>query len=93
MTEAPTTAASRKPDLADHFIACSKVGRHLTVFDESRFIITDDFKKNRYINRTAASVASIFSRDPLVAEAALLPLGKAAADPARNRESYENCSP
>ena len=39
MSETPYTLARRKPDLADHFIACSKVGRHLTVFDESRLVI------------------------------------------------------
>ncbi len=88
-TLALNESARGKPDLADHFVACSKVGRYLTVFDESRFIITDDFKADRAINRTAASVASIFSRDPLVAEAALLPLSKAAGDPRRNRAAYE----
>ncbi len=88
-TPALNKSAHGKPDLADHFVACSRVGRYLTVFDESRFIITDDFKDSHAINRTAASVASIFSRDSLVAEAALLPLGRAAADPARNREAYE----
>jgi len=89
MNEALHTPAHGKPDLAEHFVACSKVGRYLTVFNESRFIITDDFRNNRAINRTAASVASIFSRDPLVAEAALVPLGKAAGDPKRNRDAYE----
>lgn len=82
--------APLKPDLADHFVACSSLGRYLTVFDESRFVITDDFTENGTIDRTAAAVASIFSNDPLVAEAALLPLGKAAADKnSKNREHYE----
>jgi len=89
MTQALHAPAPGRPDLADHFVACSKVGRYLTVFDESRFIITDDFRDTHTIDRTAASVASIFSRDPLVAEAALLPLARAAGDPARDRESYE----
>lgn len=89
MNEAVLSMANGKPDLADHFVACSKVGRYLTVFDESRFIITDDFRDSKVIDRTAASIASIFSRDPLVAEAALLPLGKAAADPAHDRHVYE----
>jgi uncharacterized protein YggL (DUF469 family) len=80
----------RKPDLADHFIACSTLGRYLTVFDESRFVITDDFNQGVAVNRTAAAVASIFSNDPLVAEAALLPLGKAAlAMGGAERERYE----
>jgi len=79
----------RKPDLADHFIACSSLGRYLTVFDESRFVITDDFNQEGAVNRTAAAVASIFSNDPLVAEAALLPLSKAALAKGSERERYE----
>ncbi|MBT3361836.1 MAG: hypothetical protein HOK06_07230 [Rhodospirillaceae bacterium] len=81
----------RKEDLADHFVACSKLGRYLTVFDESRFVITDDFNSGgpSKLNRTAAAVASIFSKDPLVAQAALLPLGKAAGSKNKARESYE----
>lgn len=80
----------KKPDLADHFVACSKLGRYLTVFDESRFVITDDFTEENTIDRTAAAVASIFSRDPLVAEAALLPLSRAALHKdTTNREHYE----
>lgn len=94
-----TIKVPRKPDLADHFVACSKLGRYLTVFDESRFVITDDFQGQRRtgthtgshdgVNRTAAAVASIFSKDPLVAQAALLPLGRAALDRTEARESYE----
>jgi len=81
---------SRKPDLADHFVACSSLGRYLTVFDESRFVITDDFIENGTVDRTAAAVASIFSNDPLVAEAALLPLSKAAQRKAiGKRKNYE----
>jgi len=80
----------KKPDLADHFIACSSLGRYLTVFDESRFVITDDFNHAGAVDRTAAAVASIFSNDPLVAEAALLPLGKAAlSKSAGERENFE----
>ena len=30
-------------DLADHFIACAKLGRYLTVASDTRFFITDDF--------------------------------------------------
>ena len=80
----------KKPDLADHFVACSSLGRYLTVFDESRFVITDDFMEDGAVDRTAAAVASIFSNDPLVAEAALLPLSKAAQKKTRGkREHYE----
>ena len=80
----------KKPDLADHFIACSSLGRYLTVFDESRFVITDDFMEEGPVDRTAAAVASIFSNDPLVAEAALLPLSKAAQKKTSGkRENYE----
>jgi hypothetical protein len=86
----PNAPGIKKPDLADHFIACSSLGRYLTVFDESRFVITDDFNQDGTVNRTAAAVASIFSNDPLVAEAALLPLGKAAlAKDSNERERYE----
>ena len=80
----------KKPDLADHFVACSSLGRYLTVFDESRFVITDDFMEEGAVDRTAAAVASIFSNDPLVAEAALLPLSKAAQKKTSGkREHYE----
>ncbi len=82
--------APRKPDLADHFVACSSLGRYLTVFDESRFVITDDFMEGGTVDRTASAVASIFSNDPLVAEAALLPLSKAAQKKTSGkRERYE----
>jgi len=82
--------APRKPDLADHFVACSSLGRYLTVFDESRFVITDDFMEGGTVDRTASAVASIFSNDPLVAEAALLPLSKAAQRKTNGkRERYE----
>ena len=77
-------------DLADHFVACSSLGRYLTVLDESRFVITDDFMEDGAVDRTAAAVASIFSNDPLVAEAALLPLSKAAQKKTSGkREHYE----
>ena len=80
----------KNPDLADHFVACSSLGRYLTVFDESRFVITDDFMEEGTVDRTAAAVASIFSNDPLVAEAALLPLSKAALKKTSGeREHYE----
>ncbi len=86
----PGLKMPRKPDLADHFVACSSLGRYLTVFDESRFVITDDFSDDGAVDRTAAAVASIFSNDPLVAEAALLPLSKAAMHKkSGEREHYE----
>jgi hypothetical protein len=60
-------------DLADHFMACAKLGRYLTVASGSRFIITDDLRDETVLHE-AAAVAAIFSKDTLVAEAALLPL-------------------
>jgi len=77
------------PDLAEHFISCSKLGRYLTVSDDSRFVITDDFR-GVPIQHEAAAVASIFSKDLLVAQAALLPLGGAVQKFSRiKREKYE----
>lgn len=76
-------------DLADHFLTCSKLGRYLTVSDDSRFVITDDFR-DALVQHEAAAVASIYSRDILVAQAALLPLGNPVHRmPARQREKYE----
>jgi hypothetical protein len=60
-------------DLADHFLGCAKLGRYLTVADNSRFIITDDFRTIPMIPE-ASAMAAIFSKDYLVAQAALLPL-------------------
>ena len=60
-------------DLADHFLACAKLGRYLTVAADDRFVITDDFKKEGVIHE-AAAVAAIYSKDSLVGMAALLPL-------------------
>lgn len=75
--------------LADHFIECTRLGGHLTVFDDSRFIITDDFIHHRVGDADAQAVASIFSRDPLVAMAALVPLGGAGSGgDARTRRKY-----
>ena len=67
-------AEPRSPDLADHFLWCSKLGRYLTVSDGSRFVITDDFR-DAPVQLEAAAVASIYSKDLLVAQSALLPLG------------------
>ncbi len=62
-------------DLADHFLMCSKLGRYLTVSDGSRFVITDDFR-DAAVQHEAAAVASIYSKDVLVAQAALLPMAQ-----------------
>ena len=56
------------PDLAEHFLLCSKLGRYLTVSDGSRFVITDDFR-DVPVQHEAAAVASIYSKDLLVAQA------------------------
>ena len=66
-------------DLADHFLECGKVGRYLTLVDESRFVISDDFQDGNGLAKVTAAAASVFSRDTLVAQAALLPLGFAAS--------------
>ena len=67
-------SGDRKGDLAEHFLMCSKLGRYLTVSDGSRFVITDDFR-DAPVQPEAAAMASIFSKDLLVAQSALLPLG------------------
>ncbi|MDA0306880.1 MAG: hypothetical protein O3B76_11465 [Proteobacteria bacterium] len=85
----PVVGGVPAPDLAEHFLSCSKLGRYLTVSDDSRFVITDDFR-GVPIQHEAAAVASIFSKDLLVAQAALLPLGGAVQkfSPIK-REKYE----
>ena len=62
-------------NLADHFLTCAKLGRYLTVASGSRFIITDDLREKSFMP-DAAAMAAIYSRDGLVAEAALLPLSQ-----------------
>ncbi|MDA0998742.1 MAG: hypothetical protein O2944_11105, partial [Proteobacteria bacterium] len=76
-------------DLADHFLGCTKLGRYLTVYDGSRFVITDDFRENDMGNAAAAAVAVIYSKDPLVSQAALLPLGRQGGLSKQNRHRYE----
>ncbi len=76
-------------DLADHFTTCSRLGRYLTVMDGSRFVISDDFRDGPMGNTAAAAIAAIYSKDPLVAFAALLPLGRQGGDTFRTRERYE----
>jgi len=84
--ERPTGAAG---DLADHFLGCAKLGRYLTVADNSRFIITDDFRTTPIVS-TASAMAAIYSKDYLVAQAALLPLSeKAQRLSPRDREKFE----
>ncbi len=80
---------ARGGDLADHFLGCAKLGRYLTVADNSRFIITDDFRTTPIVS-TASAMAAIYSKDHLVAQAALLPLSsKAQHLSLRNQERYE----
>ena len=78
-------------DLADHFLACCRLGRYLTVAEGSRFVITDDFRQPQgMVLPAAAAMASIYSRDFLVAEAALLPLARTAETLlGREREKFE----
>jgi hypothetical protein len=76
-------------DLADHFLACAKLGRYLTVTSGDRFFITDDFQDKAIIPE-AAAIAAIFSRDNLVAEAALIPLSaNVSSFKGSEREKYE----
>ncbi len=89
MLQAHTQPAPAPMDLADHFMICNKLGRYLTVHDGSRFVITDDFRENDMGNAAAAAIASIYSRDPLVAQAALLPLGRNGGIHTNKRRSYE----
>ncbi|MDH5489430.1 MAG: hypothetical protein OEX17_05805 [Rhodospirillaceae bacterium] len=73
--------------LADHFAACSRLGRYLTLVESGRFVISDDFLSPR-MPRDAVALASICSKDEVVARAALLPLGRIGAQ-AKNRGAYE----
>ena len=76
-------------DLADHFLACAKLGRYLTVASDKRFFITDDFQDKNIIHE-AAAIAAIYSKDNLVAEAALMPLSSEATKLTGSvREKYE----
>ena len=76
-------------DLADHFLACAKLGRYLTVASGNRFVITDDFRDVNLIHE-AAAVAAIYSKDFLVAQAALMPLsGSIATMQSSVRDKYE----
>ena len=73
MANTDNTIESKK-DLADHFLACAKLDRYLTIETDVRFFITDDFINNSILH-DAAAMAAIYSKDNLVAEAALMPLG------------------
>jgi len=82
-------SVDRKSDLADHFLVCSRLGRYLTVADGSRFVITDDFREYP-VQPEAAVMASLYSKDILVAQAALLPLGAAVSKMSSvNHEKFE----
>ena len=81
--------ATKGYDLADHFLACAKLGRYLTVASDTRFFITDDFQDKNIIHE-ATAIAAIYSKDNLVAEAALMPLsGRVTKLKGHNRENYE----
>jgi len=81
--------ATKGYDLADHFLACAKLGRYLTVASDTRFFITDDFQDKNIIHE-AMAIAAIYSKDNLVAEAALMPLsGRVTKLKGHNREKYE----
>ena len=86
----PRSPGGHGPDLADHFLSCAKLGRYLTTFDDSRYLITDDFQRAKNLHPIVATTASIFSKDPLVAQIALVPLSKAAGtNTIENREKLE----
>ena len=84
-------AAIAPVNLANHFLECCKLNRYLTVVDGHRFVITEDFARNIAIPPDAAAMAAIYSRDKLVAQAAILPLGQLAKKlkKKRDRDSYE----
>lgn len=77
--------------LADHFLACCRLGRYLTIAEGSRFVITDDFRQSpAQAPADATAMAAIYSRDFLVAESALLPLGRTAGRlSGRERAKFE----
>jgi hypothetical protein len=86
----PHASTAPIPDLAEHFLECGKIGRYLTVVDESRFVVSDDFREGIKLSSVATAAASVFSRDALVAQAALVPLGLFASTKQRKTtERYE----
>ncbi|PIW27808.1 MAG: hypothetical protein COW30_09105 [Rhodospirillales bacterium CG15_BIG_FIL_POST_REV_8_21_14_020_66_15] len=87
----PPRTAVAPVNLADHFLECCKLNRYLTVADGHRFVITEDFERNAAIPADAAAMAAIYSRDKLVAQAAILPLGQHAKKlrARRDRDAYE----
>ena len=88
MMQGPVTGTV---NLADHFLECCKLNRYLTVADGHRFVITDDFERGAAIPADAAALAAILSRDKLVAQAAVLPLGQVAKTlkKRRDRDAFE----
>ena len=87
----PFAPAPSNDALADHFLACCRLGRYLTITAGSRFVITDDFRQSPTPPPTdATAMAAIYSRDFLVAESALLPLGRTAGRMSgRERAKFE----
>ena len=76
-------------DLTDHFLDCCKLSRYLTMANDSRFVISDDFRCAPVLP-AAAAVAAIYSPDARVAQAAILPLGHSVGSlSARERDRYE----
>ena len=80
VSQAQTYNAMKGVGMADHFVTCSRLGRYLTFQGTGRFLITDDFATSKLnIPKDAQAMASICSKDELVARAALLPLAHRAA--------------
>lgn len=77
-------------DLAAHFMECGSLNTNLTLAPGGRMVITDDLLNGTVADFAAMSMAAIVARDGMVARAALLPLGVAAAkvSPAQ-RAKYE----
>ncbi len=88
---AKTGGAVPPVNMANHFLECCKLNRYLTVADGHRFVITEDFGRDAAIAADAAAMAAIYSRDKLVAQAAVLPLGQHAKKlkSKRDRAIYE----
>ena len=77
-------------DLADHFIECCGLGRHLTLPDENRYVISDDYSTGRLSEPVSTSFASIYAKDVLVAQAAVVPLSRTANSlPTAKMAKYE----
>ncbi|MCW9039543.1 MAG: hypothetical protein OQJ76_03525 [Rhodospirillales bacterium] len=70
--------------LYDHFADCVRLGRYLTIPGTDIYVTSDQIRDRRpgtplaRLSADSAAVAAIFSRDPIVAETALLPLARSA---------------